>query len=290
MPALDAPVPLVVEQLADVLLLVEVKEREEDARMDQLKDMMFSGQSVSAADREAWRRWAQAGSTQRRRKRKKKLPKTSLRHAARVPAVLLRVLGGASVPVHRPCAGHFSCMQRQVRTVHTVQAIGDSTGSVLGLARSGAPTGVIVQTVQKTVDVPQLPSPVGFVQFLDKVHATDHGEIETMRIANVENNTLKWVSISSAGALDMTLCDFSVRSARDEMRHIVGSSELDVVVGSDKEQNTGCKKKDRGRFFVHELTSEVNSIENEVRGEDHGHVEDENNSGGSVPVWVGCVR
>ena len=102
LPALDAPVPLVVEQLADVLPFVEAKEREEDARMDLLEDMMFSDQSVSAADREAWRRWAQAGSTQRRRRRKKKekLPKTSLRHAARVP-------------VHRQCAGHSSCMQRQ---------------------------------------------------------------------------------------------------------------------------------------------------------------------------------
>ena len=66
-----------------------------------------------------------------------------------------------------------------------------------------------------------------------------------------------------------------VRSARDEMRHIVGSSEPDVIIGSDNEQKRGCKKKDkdhmeflcelyeaqaaRGRSFVHELTSEVNS-------------------------------
>ena len=97
-------------ELADVLPLVEAKEREEDARMEQLEDMMFSGQSVSAAGREAWRRWAQAGSTQRRRKRKKKkLPKTSLRHASPVPAVLRRVRGGASVPVHRQSGGYFSC-------------------------------------------------------------------------------------------------------------------------------------------------------------------------------------
>ena len=41
---------------------------------------------------------------------------------------------------------------------------------------------------------------------------------KTMEIASVEHNTLNWVSISSAGALDMTHCDFSVRSARDEMR------------------------------------------------------------------------
>ena len=33
---------------------------------------------------------------------------------------------------------------------------------------------------------------------------------ETMKIANDENNTLNWVSISLAGALDVMLCDFSV--------------------------------------------------------------------------------
>ena len=73
----------------------------------------------------------------------------------------------------------------------------------------------------------------------------------------------------------MTHCDFSVRSARDEMRHIIGNSEPDVIVGSDKDQNMVCRKKDkdhvefvcelyeaqvaRSRYFVHELTSEVNS-------------------------------
>ena len=87
-------------------------------------------------------------------------------------------------------------------------------------------------------------------------------------MANVENNTLKWVSISSVGALD-----FGARSARDEMRHIVGSSEPDVIIGSDKDQNKGCNKKDKdhmkflcelheaqaacGRYFVHEVTPEA---------------------------------
>ena len=95
-----------------------------------------------------------------------------------------------------------------------------------------------------------------------------------MRIANVENKTLNWVSISSARALDMTHCNFSVRSARDEMRLVIGSSESDVIIGSDKDQNRECRKKDkdmeflcelyeasaaRNRHFVHELTSEVNS-------------------------------
>ena len=105
--------------------------------------------------------------------------------------------------------------------------------------------------------------------------ALDGSREKTMRIANVENSSLNWVSISSAGALDMTHCDFSVKSARDEMRHIIGSSEPDVIIGSDRDQNRRCRKKDkdhieclcelheaqvaRGRYSVHELTSEVNS-------------------------------
>ena len=91
-----------------------------------------------------------------------------------------------------------------------------------------------------------------------------------MRVANIENNSLNWVSVSSAGALDMTSCDFSERLARDEMRH-----KPDVITGSDKDRNRGCKKKDKdhleflceqyeaqaaqGRYFVHELTSEASS-------------------------------
>ena len=105
-----------------------------------------------------------------------------------------------------------------------------------------------------------------------------------MRVANIENNSLNWVSISSAGALDMTNCDFSERPARDEMRLIIGSSEPDFIIGSDRgchviirsdmDRNRGCKKKDKdhiflcelheaqaaqGRYFVHELPSEESS-------------------------------
>ena len=65
------------------------------------------------------------------------------------------------------------------------------------------------------------------------------------------------------------------RSARDEMRHVIGSSESNVVIGSDRDRNRGCRKKgkdhmeflcaqyeahvERGRHFVHELSSQVNS-------------------------------
>ena len=73
----------------------------------------------------------------------------------------------------------------------------------------------------------------------------------------------------------MSNCDFSERRAQDEMRHVIGSSEPDVIIGSDKNRNRGCKKKDKdhieflcelyeaqaaqGRYFVHELTSEASS-------------------------------
>ena len=113
---LDAPAPLAVEKLVDVLAL-------EDARMDQLENMILEGKSVSAADEEAWRRWARAVGTKRKRKkrRKRKLPRTSLRPAARVPAVPARHHGGAPVPVHRLIAWLSSSQQRRVRTEQTVQ-------------------------------------------------------------------------------------------------------------------------------------------------------------------------
>ena len=72
----------------------------------------------------------------------------------------------------------------------------------------------------------------------------------------------------------MTNCDFSERPARDEMRHIIASSEPDVIIGSDKDRNRGCKKDQdhtdflcelyearaaQGRYFVYELTSEASS-------------------------------
>ena len=98
---------------------------------------------------------------------------------------------------------------------------------------------------------------------------------KTKRIATVEKGELNWMSISSAIELDVTRCGFSTKSARDEMRHVIGSSEPDVIIGSDRDQSRGCRRKDKdhieflcelceaqvahGRYFVHELTSEVNS-------------------------------
>ena len=103
----------------------------------------------------------------------------------------------------------------------------------------------------------------------------------------------------------MTHCDFSARSAREEMRHIIGSSVPFVIIGPDKDQNRGCKKKDKdhmeflcesyevqaacGRHFVHELTSEVNFRMRCVT-RIMVNARNENNSGGLAHVGVGCKR
>ena len=72
----------------------------------------------------------------------------------------------------------------------------------------------------------------------------------------------------------------------------------------DLNQNRGCKKKDEDhmeflcelyeaqaaccRYSVHELTSEVNS-RTKCAAKDHGRARKENNSGGPVHAWVGCM-
>ena len=94
-----------------------------------------------------------------------------------------------------------------------------------------------------------------------------------MRIANVERIILNWVTNSSAGALDMTNCDFIARSARDEIRQILGSCDPGPIIGSD--QSRRCSRKDEdlmeflcelygaqvacSRYLVHEQTSVENS-------------------------------
>ena len=118
-------------------------------------------------------------------------------------------------------------------------------------------------------------TPQGHTVAVTTQEALDGSREKTMRVANVENNSLNWASISSARALDMTNCDFSARPARDEMRRIIGSSELGVIIGSGRDRSRECRKTDkdhtgflrepyeaqaaRGRHVVHELTSEVDS-------------------------------
>ena len=76
LPALDVPVPLKVEQLADVLSLIAQYEKE----MDRIEDLVLIGAPVSTADREAWRRWVNNSSSsgskmKKKKRRKRKLPK-----------------------------------------------------------------------------------------------------------------------------------------------------------------------------------------------------------------------
>ena len=76
LPALDAPVPLVVEQLVTVLAEME---REEDAEMNRLEDRILQGAPVSAAEKAAWRRWTSRGGESSSRGRKKRKKKKLLR-------------------------------------------------------------------------------------------------------------------------------------------------------------------------------------------------------------------
>ena len=113
-------------------------------------------------------------------------------------------------------------------------------------------------------------TPSGHAVAVTTQEATDGFRENAVRIANVERNMLNWVTNSSAGVLDMTNCDFIVRSARDEIKQILGSCEPDVIIGSDKDQSRGCRRKHEdhveflcelhgaqvacGRYLVHEQT------------------------------------
>ena len=91
--------------------------------------------------------------------------------------------------------------------------------------------------------------------------ALDGYREKTMRIASVENNTLNWVSISSAGAPDMTHCNFSARSARDEMSPMSSLALTKMRTGAHTWNSCELYEAQvaRGQYFVHELMSEVNS-------------------------------
>ena len=120
-------------------------------------------------------------------------------------------------------------------------------------------------------------------------------------VAVITHEALNWVS---GEALDMTHCDFSARAARDEMRHIIGSSEPDVIIGSDKDRNRECRKKDKdhkkksaraergagcARPMLRARADVRSELGNEVCSEDHGHAGNESDSGRSLHVRVGCV-
>ena len=124
-----------------------------------------------------------------------------------------------------------------------------------------------------------------------------------MRIATVEKQPIGFVCGSTPTW--RIACHFSARSARDEIRRVIGRSEPDVTIGSDRDQNRGCRKKDKdhteflcqlyeaqaacGRNFVHELASAVNSRVPCV-AKNHDHARNENDSGRPVHVRAGRMR
>ena len=82
-PSLDAPVPLMAEQLVDVLSLVAEYEKE----MDRIEDLILVGSPVSTADREAWRRWVNNSSSSGSKRKKKKRRKRKLPRAGGRPVL-----------------------------------------------------------------------------------------------------------------------------------------------------------------------------------------------------------
>ena len=79
---LDVPVLHTDDSRVDLALdaFREAAEAAENVRMDWLEHQILTGAPVSAADRAAWRRWANR--KKRKKRRKKKLPNTSSSHSS----------------------------------------------------------------------------------------------------------------------------------------------------------------------------------------------------------------
>ena len=175
LPALDAPVPLVVEQLVDVLSLVAKYETE----MDRLEDRILQGALVSAAEKAAWRRWASRGgefsSRKKKKRKKKKLPRgySQCKNCAEDRETPQEQGCGRrscsdkfqQFVVLVPCSQFIDrvrtslCAQRRVLSLQTAQQTGEIL-QVRLLDQVVSMPVVAVQTVQP-VEIPQL-------QFLDK--------------------------------------------------------------------------------------------------------------------------
>ena len=187
-PSLDAPVPLMAEQLVDVLSLVAKYERE----MDRLEDRILQGSPVSTADREAWRRWvnnsSSSGSKRKKKKRRKrKLPKAGWRPVLGQGGCRARCCAttGFGEPVvcqrHRPwtswrrfrlCASSWSrswCANAtdhggfRRAADHGGNHGGDSAGDKVVDMLVIVQRQVLGETEQKTVEVPQFRSSTGAV-------------------------------------------------------------------------------------------------------------------------------
>ena len=188
-PSLDAPVPLKVEQLADVLSLIALYEKE----MDRLEDLILTGAPVSAADREAWRRWVNRSSSssgakrKKKKRRKRKLPKAGGRAVLGQGGCRARCCAttGFGEPVvcqrHRPwtlwrrfrlCASSWGRSWCANATDHGgFRRVADHGGNHGGDSAGDKVVDIVVivqrqvlgETEQKTVEVPQFRSSTGAV-------------------------------------------------------------------------------------------------------------------------------
>ena len=61
----------------DVFAFVEEQEKQEDAMMNGLEDLILEGWPVSAAGREAWRRWA-TGAKRKKKEEEEEAPESFL--------------------------------------------------------------------------------------------------------------------------------------------------------------------------------------------------------------------
>ena len=85
--------------------------------------------------------------------------------------------------------------------------------------------------------------------------------------------------------------------ARDENKHIVGSSKPDVIIGSGKDLNRGCRRKDKDHM---EFLCEVYAAQSPLRARadirskfgkdvsdaDQGHARNKNTCGRLVHFWL----
>ena len=158
-PSLDAPVPLMAEQLVDVLSLVAKYEKE----MDRIEDLVLVGAPVSSDHREAWRRWVNNSSSSSRAKRKKKRMKRKLPKTAAVGGAFLRRARGvrdagncgySAVAAHRQAGGRARCCAttRLGERSWCASTGGDSACACL----RGVDGGVPVPQIMEVLVVPQI--------------------------------------------------------------------------------------------------------------------------------------
>ena len=176
-PVLDALVPLMVEQLVDVLTLLEKQEREEEVRMGRIEDLILEGAPRLCRRQVGLAQMGFRGPRESGRSEgKKQLPKASSSRrscdpAARVPAVQVREGDGAAASVPRQSAGHSSCASdgySQCKTVQKTGRLHKSRGAADVLVNMQRQVPAVRRFGCCSAEIVEFP----LVQFLDKAFLT----------------------------------------------------------------------------------------------------------------------